>query len=109
MGNIYGSVREDGLTSAEGAAYQLKNRHTREQTIHQLTLERVSTATGTIPVKFIPRGGTVAEVLYAADGTTARSIDISAPQTIVFEGFIEAVVLDLTGLTGACNAILESR
>lgn len=109
MGNINGHTRADGLTSTGGAAYELGNKYTRDQSTHQLTLERVSTATGTIPVKFIPKGGTVAEVLYAADGTTARTINIATPQTIIFDGFVEAVVLDLTGLTGALNAVLESR
>lgn len=109
MGNINGSVPAEGLTSSDGSAYQLKNKYTRDQSSHQLTLTNVGgTASGDIPVLFIARGSEVAEVLYEADESTPRVIDAANPETIAFDGKIEAVVLDLSGLTGTVDAQLES-
>ena len=116
MGNLFGTVKLEGLTSASGAVVELKNKYLNQQSAHQLSLIPDGAATGTVPVLVRPKGAPAdySEPLLERDGVTPVEIDLAAPATIVFPvgGIfiaIDAVVLDCTGVTGAFGAILESR
>lgn len=116
MGNLFGTIKSTGLTSADGAAYEMRNRHLPQQSAHQLSVYPADGATGTVPVKIRPKGAPAdyAEELMAQDGTTAVVIDLEEPTTISFPidapfAAIEAVILDCSAVTGEFDAVLESR
>lgn len=112
MGYGYSTISEDDQDATSGTAGVVEYTSTDlpGMTVHQLTLINVGgTATGTVPVKFIPVGGTVAEVLYKSDGTTPEEIDLAALATIKVEDLkVDAWVLDLSGITGSCHVRINS-
>lgn len=77
---------------------------------HQIIAEPLSGATGVVKVYVKPKRTTESfkEALLDADGNVAE-IDLSDPATLMFNGTFEAVIVDVSGITGSCDVHLESR
>lgn len=77
---------------------------------HQVTLVPASGATGTVPVWYRPRGAAASHKVELLDPDDSPiEIDLSDPTPIRFAGFVTAVIVDMTGVTGTVTAIVESR
>lgn len=109
MGNLFGSIKVEGLSSEDGAAREITDGHLNQQVNHQLTLVPDLGATGTVSVLVRGKGVSAdfSETLYS-DGFPAE-VDLSASETVVFSGAFDAVILDCSAVTGTFTAYLESR
>jgi hypothetical protein len=98
------------LSSASGS-YEISGKYLGQQTLHQLTLVPAAGASGSVAVKFRPRGTAagVVEALLLADEVTARTMDLAGPSSIRFEVAMAALILDCSAVTGTFDALLESR